>query len=152
LAAASLSLHVIICYVITNQVICRAIHVRIFSVDVDTDSSREKLQWLAISFCLMAVSFALANFLPFFQVLGGVVGAVATMPLTFGAPPFFYLMATKAHGHQVGALEKTLLYGMLALNVVLLACSIANAAALIREWASIDKSFDCMSLAAWTWP
>jgi hypothetical protein len=153
-AAVMVAVHIAVSYVLTNQVICRAIHVRVSAGDVDTGSMREKLQWFAITFSALLFSFMIANFLPYFPILMGVtvsVSAVTTTPLSLGVPAFFYLLSTKAHGYEVNTAENTLLYGMLGASVVIFVGLVSGTMQNIRGWVAIGDSFHCPISSHW-WP
>ena len=60
-AAFLLFAHVLVSYTLANQVICRAMHVRIAPADVNKGNWRECFQWLGITSGALAFAWLLAN-------------------------------------------------------------------------------------------
>jgi vesicular inhibitory amino acid transporter len=112
LASGLIAAHVAMSYVLASQVICRAIHVRTWPEDVDSGQWAEKRQWMIITSATLAATWFIANAVPNFESLMGLIGAVATAPLTFGAPAIFYAIECGRRGIQVGFLEQVLLATM----------------------------------------
>lgn len=49
--------------------------------------------WGAITFTMLALSWLIANAVPFFSELMGIIAALSTAPLTFGFPALFYIVS-----------------------------------------------------------
>ena len=69
------------------------------------------LQWLGITLAMLFLSWIIANAIPFFHLLMGLVAACTTAPLTFGFPAlFYYWSVTKAAGGgDAGDMQDSLL-------------------------------------------
>jgi len=109
-ASGLLFFHVCISYVLAQQVIGRAIHVRLNSKIVDTDSREEKFKWARITCFMLFVSFALANGVPIFKNLMGVIGAISTAPLTFGIPAMMVLSVAKGRSRNGSTFQTAVAY------------------------------------------
>mmetsp|Transcript_6872 Transcript_6872/g.14312 ORF Transcript_6872/g.14312 Transcript_6872/m.14312 type:complete len:460 (-) Transcript_6872:52-1431(-) len=98
--AALLFLHVAVSYTLASQVVCRAIAVRTVPHLVDRKDRAEKRAWMGITTLVLFVSWFIAEGIPFFHLLMGLVGAASTAPLTFGFPAWFWLktMDTRRKG------------------------------------------------------
>lgn len=160
-AGTLLFLHVCVSYALAQQIIGRAIHVRWRPDDVDTGSARERRQWLAISLLLLGVSFLVANGVPFFSQLLGIVAALSTVPLTFAIPALMVLRAaaflpplpptvgpTGAGKPQfrVQWYERPVLYGFVVLSAFLFVGMVGNTVQLVHSWKHIGRPFACHSL------
>jgi amino acid permease len=151
-AAALLFFHVCVSYVLAQQVIGRAIHVRFWHRDVDQGSRRERWQWFGISLGLALVSFFIANGIPFFSSLMGLIGACSTAPLTFAFPA---LMAVKGRAllqdrlvrFDTHALEYPVLALFLLLAAYLTVVGVAsNLKEISNQWARMGHPFACHSI------
>ncbi|GBG28094.1 Proton-coupled amino acid transporter 4 [Hondaea fermentalgiana] len=150
-AALLLFFHVSISYVLAQQVIGRAIHVRWKPHHVDRASTSERGQWFCISVSLLLMSFLIANGIPFFSHLMGVVAAVSTAPLTFGIPAIMVYVASHtmpkpANGEApyIRRWEYPVLVFLVILTVYLVSAGLAsNIHELVEKWSSVGKPFDC---------
>mmetsp|Transcript_12995 Transcript_12995/g.25221 ORF Transcript_12995/g.25221 Transcript_12995/m.25221 type:complete len:472 (-) Transcript_12995:215-1630(-) len=150
-ASLLLFFHVCISYVLAQQVIGRAIHVRWRPNDVDKGTYAEKRQWFTISVSLLLLSFFIANGIPFFSHLMGFVAALSTAPLTFGVPAFMVIVAVRylpkpRSGRTPSAtlLEYPVLafFLLMSIYLVFVGC-LSNMHELIEKWGSMGKPFDC---------
>mmetsp|Transcript_6221 Transcript_6221/g.10691 ORF Transcript_6221/g.10691 Transcript_6221/m.10691 type:complete len:468 (-) Transcript_6221:296-1699(-) len=150
-AGILLFFHVCISYVLAQQVIGRAIHVRLNPDHVDEGTKKEKMQWMAITVFLLVLSFLIANGIPIFHHLMGFVGAISTAPLTFGIPAYMVLRATKMFPrrssvteHEIHPLEYPVLYFFMLLSIYLMTVGVAsNTAQIIEAWDKIGQPFAC---------
>ena len=141
-----------------------AIHIRVAPASVDTASIPEKLQWFSISVGMLVVSWIVANSIPFFHLMMGIVAACTTAPLTFGFPAYFYwhdmrrrarsLRSRRGGGTeaeraatQLPAWEVVALLFMGALTVFLLSFGlVSNLDELAQRWGADGPLFSCRSL------
>ena len=92
-AGAAMFLHVCVSYIISSQLVNRAIHVRLAPQVVGAGGRVEATQWLCISTATAVAAWLLANIIPFFAQLLGILASFCMAPLAFGFPAFFYLIA-----------------------------------------------------------
>ena len=120
LASAAMLLHVLVSYLLANQVIGRAIHVRVAPNVVNKGDFQEKAQWFCITASILLLSWILSNAIPFLSNLMGIVASISTAPLSFGFPAYFYMVASIKSGRKLRSLETLALYVMIFCSAVLL--------------------------------
>mmetsp|Transcript_6195 Transcript_6195/g.11006 ORF Transcript_6195/g.11006 Transcript_6195/m.11006 type:complete len:479 (-) Transcript_6195:63-1499(-) len=150
-AAFLLFFHVCISYVLAQQVIGRAIHVRITHHEViDSGSKLERQQWFCISASLLLLSFFIANGIPFFSSLMGLVGAISTAPLTFGFPAYMTWSAwngkrkLRRQDLKLSKLELPLLLLFIVFAAFFaIAGSITSVLEMVEKWNTLGYPFEC---------
>ena len=113
---------------------------------------------------MLVVSWIVANSIPFFHLMMGIVAACTTAPLTFGFPAYFYwhdmrrrarsLESRRGGGTeaeraatQLPAWEVVALLLMGALTVFLLSFGlVSNLDELVHRWGADGPPFSCRSL------
>jgi hypothetical protein len=143
-ASGAMLVHVLVSYLLANQVISRAIHVRIAPLAVGTNSSREKVQWFGITSSILFVSWVLSNAIPFLSNLMGIVASMTTAPLSFGFPAYLYIVACTKSRRKIQRRETIALYVMISCSAVLLFVGTAvNLIQLFRDWSANGSPFSC---------
>jgi len=122
-ASGAMFLHVLVSYLLANQVICRAAHTRIAPQSVNKGGQREALEWLGITSFALALSFIWAVAVPDLSSLMGIIGSLTTAPLSFGFPAWFYLRWAK--GSMISIWERGALGIMIVTSVFLLVAGTA---------------------------
>lgn len=146
-ASFAVLIHVLVSYLLANQVICRAIHVRVSPLSVDKGDWLEKLHWLLITTSALVLSWAISNAIPFLSNLMGVIASLTTAPLTFGFPAFFYIVACKKLKREIGPLERVALWCMIVVSaILLLAGTFVNVLELKNVWSKVGTPFSCNNL------
>lgn len=146
-AALMVALHVAMSYVLASQVICRALHVRLAPAEVDRGTAAERRQWLGISSAVLCLTWLIANSVPFFGSLMGVIGALTTAPLTFGCPALFFIIAARAHRHEIAGWEWALLAVMLGVTAFLFITGmISHVKEIVEQWGGMGGPFACHSI------
>ena len=95
IANVSLLIHMLISYNITNQVLTRAIHVKLFPRTANASTCTARLHWFFISLGFLFLSWIVSNAVPFFDNLTGIIGALLLSPISLMFPCFFYLQADR---------------------------------------------------------
>ena len=153
-ASALLAVHIIVSYVITQQVLCTAAHRALNPLAVGSGALAQtrsaKLQWLALSSAVAASSWLLASALPYFEILTSLIGALQSAPICLGIPALFYLGATRgasyasgrsssggaAAGHTAVAplpcWERAVLYTLLACTMLLVVGGVGGSLSALR--------------------
>lgn len=122
-ASGAMFLHVLVSYLLANQVICRAAHTRLAPQSVNKGGKREALEWLGITSFALALSFIWAVAVPDLSSLMGIIGSLTTAPLSFGFPAWFYLRWAK--GSMISIWERGALGIMIVTSVFLLVAGTA---------------------------
>jgi len=135
IANVSLLIHMLISYNITNQVLTRAVHVKLFPRTANASTCTARLHWFFISLGFLFLSWIVSNAVPFFDNLTGIIGALLLSPISLMFPCFFYLQADRkgtlvtASGDKrtVSATEKTAQVAIIAFGAfVWIVGTIAN--------------------------
>lgn len=100
-ASVCMFLHVLVSFCLNSQLLTRALHVRIWPTSVNANDKKEALQWLLISAVTVSGSWLVANAIPFFSDLEGLISSICVGPTTFGFPALFYLLACRKNEKKV---------------------------------------------------
>jgi len=144
-ASFLLFFHVCISFVLAQQVVGRAIHVRWRPQNVDTGTNEERQDWFAISSFQILAAFLIANGIPFFSHLMGLVAAISTAPLTFGAPAVMvYIASRNLRKKGLHSFEKPMLPFFVFMTIVLVVLGfVSNVHELISKWSNQGHPFAC---------
>lgn len=71
-------------YIITAQPLHRVVHQMLWPKSVDKDNITARAQWGVISIISLLLAFFIANSIPFFEDVQGVIGSLLGAPVMFG--------------------------------------------------------------------
>jgi amino acid permease len=91
-ASAILFAHVVVVYVLKSIVLVRFLHSR-SSSRFDTDSRRARIEYALWALMLLALGSVVAQAVPFFNLLLGLIGGLLAAPTSFLLPAFLYFAA-----------------------------------------------------------
>jgi len=135
-ASALLAVHIIVSYVITQQVLCTALHRWLRPAAVGSgamaQTRRAKWEWLGISAAIALLSWILASALPFFEILTSLIGALQSAPICLGIPALFFLKAASASGTPIAFWERVLLNALLVFTLILVVGGVGGSIAALR--------------------
>ena len=129
---AFMLVHMLISYTITSVVLSHALHKRAWPATAHAHGSvRARLHWFACSFGVLVVAYIVANGVPFFENLTGIIGSLLLAPIAMLIPCACWMKAVRdQNGHgslaspdvpaRIGPLERAGLYAVLALGGVML--------------------------------
>jgi len=87
-------MHVVVSYAINCQAIGSSIDRLFFhKIEFAGLNSKHALRWLFLTLMLSMSSYLVANFIPFFKDLLGLIGALTSVPLTLSLPAIFWRKA-----------------------------------------------------------
>ena len=151
--SVSLLIHMLISYNITNQVLTRALHLKLFPRTVNGSSPQSRVHWFACSAFFLFLAWLLANAIPFFDNLTGIIGAMLLAPISFVLPCIFYLKADKngalvtAKGmvsYSIGFHEKVACVCIASFGIILaLLGTISNLKDTVEKSESLAAPFSC---------
>ena len=127
-----LSYHIMCSYMLTHQPLAMQIY-RIVHEGNDmerTISTPSRKDWAVVVCCLLIFSYTVANVIPFFVSLQGIIGSALGAPIMFGWPPLFYFLSV---GGRLSAFDRAMC-GFFFF-VLLPFCSIAGTIAAIDDMA-----------------
>ena len=91
-SASILFVHVVIVYVIKNIVLARYFHQKLKPTAVDENTFSSLAQYSAISISMMLFGYLIANTIPFFDQLMGLIGGLCAGPINFLVPILMYMV------------------------------------------------------------
>lgn len=91
--SALLLAHVVITYLVKVTVLARALHLALWPACVNENSAASRLQWLLCTFLIMLAAWVLANSIPIFEDLSGLLGATIAPPIVFNVPCLVFVAA-----------------------------------------------------------
>ena len=68
----------------------------------------------------MLFAWFMANAIPFFSQLTGIIGAIVGSPIALVLPPLFYIVSLRSNDIAIGVSSMTLLRTLIILGIVLL--------------------------------
>ena len=100
-ASGLLVVHLLITYLVKGTVVARYIHIKLFPLMVHDKGMKGSAQWLGITLSTMLLSYVLANAIPFFDSLTGLIGSVLIPIICFTIPALCYVKARAAQGRPL---------------------------------------------------
>ena len=91
-------LHIIVAYVITNQPLAYKAHEGVSKATLHGTGAKPALVHFGITLTFLVTGFILANLIPFFADMQGVISAFAASPIVFFYPAYFYVVACMRAG------------------------------------------------------
>ena len=114
-------IHMLVCYTITQQVLSRSIHVAALPDTADAKGKKATLHWFFITSSVMFFAWFMANAIPFFSQLTGIIGAIAGAPIALILPPMFYAVSLRANSVAIGNRTNVLLWVLIVVGYALAA-------------------------------
>lgn len=102
-ASALLFVHVVIAFLIKNVVLCHYLH-GLLSRRVEDSGGRSRVEYAACALFLLGGSFLVANSIPFFSDLLGLIGGLLSGPVSFLLPMALFLRATRMKASSTNSL------------------------------------------------
>merc|ERR1719188_1411585 len=96
--AILVGIHVIVAYMITNQPLTYKAHEAVSSSTLHATGLKPQLIHLAITSAFLLMGFVIANLIPFFADMQGIISAFAASPIVFFFPAYFYMRASMNAG------------------------------------------------------
>lgn len=145
ITALLLTYHVIIAYLLTAQPLVEQLHRRFWAKTAVDFTWRGQRHWAMIHAVLLAFAYIVANIIPFFADFQNIIGSALGAPIAFGWPAAFYLLGMRKAKRAIPLRDK--IGCLFFLGVLLPFCTItgvtAAVRALISDWRTIGKPFDC---------
>ena len=92
--------HIIVSYLLTNQpLVCQIL--RLMGYEKNPTSTVDRKVWGMIQISLLLFSYLVANIIPFFSSLQGIIGSALAAPIMFGWPPLFFLCCVRMKNHKL---------------------------------------------------
>jgi hypothetical protein len=144
-AGLFLWIHVAISYAINSQAICSSMD-RIFAHRWTTFLELQhhpQRRWLILTLLMAASSYVVANAVPFFKDLVGLIGALTSVPLTLILPSILHrrvmqLPLWKPTRHSLGS------YALLAYGLAFLVTGLTGSlGSIVLDWSNHGPPFSC---------
>ena len=90
-ASILLYAHVVVVYLLKSIVLGRFFHSIFAPFRVDEETFRAKIEYSCFALWQLIVGCLIANAIPFFDSLLGLIGGLLSAPISFGFPILFYL-------------------------------------------------------------
>lgn len=145
IVALLLTYHIVIAYLLTAQPLAEQVHRRLWPRTVSETTWLGKRHWATIHLTLLCFAYIVANIIPFFADFQNIIGSALGAPIAFGWPAAFYLLGMRRANRPVPFVDKICCTGFLC--ILLPFCTIAGITAavqaLVNDWQTIGKPFDC---------
>lgn len=148
IANAMLLVHLVATYLIKQQVVIRAVQMAVSPHNANSASCSARLQWLLFSCILLAVSWLLANAIPFFTDFCSLLGAFMDTTLCIILPVAIALKASSLSFMKLGIVEIPFLKFILVFGVIFAVCGIVGTCnQLFEHWAEFGSPFSCLTIS-----
>jgi amino acid permease len=145
LAAAFLFIHMIVTYLIKASVLSRALHRAVSPKHVNDKNFRGKLEWFLSTVTVMISCILIANTIPFFDPLTGLIGASFVPIACWNLPIIFYYLSIPRH--EIAGWEKPLLVFIFILGIVLtISGTYSNMKDIVDSWSTYGAPWSCIHL------
>jgi len=91
-----LAFHVLVAYLVHNQPLSQAIE-----AIIDPKIKASRFVHFVVSSSILLSAYIVANLIPFFEQLVGIIGAAFGSPILLMYPPLFYLLGMKSAGEHI---------------------------------------------------
>jgi len=148
--ALLLFLHVIIVYLIKAQILAKALHRALNPATYHKRDCLSNLKWFCITTCLIIFCVIIAEVIPFFDDLTGLVGAFLVPTTCWLLPIAFFVIIRYRNNKSIHILEWPILIFIFALGLVLSGIgTYANVVNIIQNWATYGYPFSCNCQGIW---
>lgn len=143
--------HMIVSYTISQQVLSRAIALRVFPICL-TAGAKGRTTWFMLTSSLMVIGFFMANLIPLFDDFVGLMGSLLSTQMSFCVPCVLYLGAQRRYGSLMpGGLDKVMVvasFVSIAMAVTLTVTGTIDAVqTIIKDAAHDGKPFGCQCVS-----
>ena len=148
-AGALLWVHVAVSYAINSQALCSCLahddraalpHTRANSLFTLMKRRHKRLYWTLLTSSVTVAAWIVANAVPFFADLVGLIGALTQAPLSLLLPIIFYLRAVPRHGpvHRLCCAV-----GIVCATILLVYGTIGALSTITADWSTFGRPFGC---------
>lgn len=150
-ASFLLFIHVAITFLVKGTVMVRFLHVSFAGKErANEDSTTAKVQWFMLTVLTTVLSYLVANLIPFFDKLSGLIGTLLAPLVCFNLPCIMLVWARRKSGKKVAWYDWV---GIASLNVfgVLLVVigTIAEVEAIVDAMDEVGGPFSCGCISMW---
>lgn len=147
-ASVFMFLHVCISFCLNSQLLARALHVRTCPKGVKSGGKKEAGQWFIITACTVLGAWIVANAIPFFSDLNGIISSLCVGPTTYGFPAMFYLLACRNANKHIPLYETLICYIMIIIAVFFVFVGTGtDFVKIIQDWGTFGEPFSCILLS-----
>jgi len=145
LASAFLFIHMIVTYLIKATVLSRALHRSVSPKNLNDTGFRGKLEWFFATLAVMISCIIVANTIPFFDPLTGLIGASFVPIACWNLPIIYYYYSSN---EPIPKIERPLLVFVFVLGIVLtIVGTYSNMKDIVESWEEYGAPWTCITLA-----
>jgi len=145
IASLLLFIHMVVAYTIKNHVLCRALHRAFSPKTINHKTFKGTSIWGFCTLIITLSAMAIANTIPFFNSLTGLIGATLT-PMTVIILPisYYYLCFGK---QQTSIIEKLFLFFLFILGIAFtISGTYSNMKDIVQSWDTYGAPWSCTRL------
>jgi len=117
---------------------------------VNNTDLRGKLEWFAVTTVVMISCIVVANAIPFFDSLTGLIGASFVPIACWNLPIIFFYLSQKRDGKSIAILEWVALIFIFLLGIVLTGVgTYSNMRDIVNDWEKYGAPFSCICTGIW---
>jgi len=145
LASAFLFVHMIVTYLIKANVLSRALHRKVSPKFINDKGLRGKTEWFASTVAVMISCILIANTIPFFDPLTGLIGASFVPIACWNLPIVYYYLSLP--GDQLPRKEKPVMLFIFVLGIILtITGTYSNMKDIVESWETYGAPWSCIHL------
>jgi len=144
LSAVCLFVHMLLTYLVKGTVLARALHRAVAPVSAADFSSKGDMVFIFVANIILALTYVMANLIPFFDDLTSLLGALQAPVLGFIVPVLFCLKARKERNVVTSQTEFNVIGAIVFFVMLLFFLGIADSLLEIQHrWGTYGSPFEC---------
>jgi len=145
LAALFLFVHMLVTYLIKANVLSRAVHRAVSPKLINDRTLRGRTEWFFCTIAVLVSCIIVANTIPFFDSLTGLIGALLVPVAGWNLPVVYYYLTEEVS--KIPQSEKMLLAFIFSLGVILTVTgTYSNFSDIVDSWQTYGAPWTCIYL------
>jgi len=149
-ASAIFFFHICVSFLVLSHVLARVLHIFVAPKHVNDLGWKGTLQWFGCTSAVCIVSYIIANSIPFFDSLTGLIGGFTIPVMSLMMPVMCYMRMRHMVGLKLKSWEWVVYIAIIAFAVlVTITSTIFNIQEIIESWSTYGAPFACHCEDIW---
>jgi len=149
-ASAIFFFHICVSFLVLGHVLARVLHIWVAPRHVNDLGWKGSLQWFGCTSAVCIVSYVIANSIPFFDSLTGLIGGFTIPVMSLMMPVMCYMRTRHMTGQKLKIWEWVVYITIIAFALLVTVCStIFNIEEIVQNWSTFGAPFACHCEEIW---